>query len=62
MVDLLTSLLPIIIIVFIWIFILFRFKKHFKTNKYNEKQDEMIGLLKEIKDELKQFNQRNNPT
>jgi large-conductance mechanosensitive channel len=57
--DLLISLLPIIIVVFVWIFIMIRFKKHFKNNKYNENQDEMIILLKEIKEELKQLNQKN---
>ena len=57
--DLIISVLPIIIIVFVWIFIMLRLKKHNKNNKYIQNQDEMINLLKEIRDELKQLNQKN---
>jgi large-conductance mechanosensitive channel len=56
--DVLISLLPIVIIVFVWIFIMLRFKKHFKNNKHNENQDEIISLLKEIRDELMQLNKK----
>lgn len=59
MLDLIISVLPIIIIVIVWIFIMLRFKKHNKNNKYIQNQDEMISLLKEIKDELQQLKQKN---
>jgi large-conductance mechanosensitive channel len=56
--DLMISLLPVIIIVCVWIFIMRRFfNKSLKNNKYQQNQDEMIVLLREIKDELKQINQ-----
>lgn len=59
MLDLIISVLPIIIIVIVWIFVMLRFKKHNKNNKYIQNQDEMISLLKEIKVELQQLNQKN---
>jgi len=59
--DILISLLPIIIIVFVWIFLMRYLKKHSKNNKFEQNQVEMIGLLKEIKDELKQLNQKDTP-
>jgi hypothetical protein len=56
--DILISLLPIFIVVVVWIVIMkFVVKKNLKNNKYIEKQDEMIVLLREIKEELKQINQ-----
>lgn len=57
--DILISLLPIIIIVGVWIFIMFFVRKNSKNNLYHKKQDEMISLLTEIKDELKQLNKTN---
>lgn len=58
--DILISLLPIIIIVAVWIYIMFFvFRKNSKNNLYHKKQDEMISLLTEIKDELKQLNEKN---
>lgn len=60
--DILISLLPIFIVVVVWIVIMkFVVKKSLKNNKYIEKQDEMIVLLREIKEELKQINQ-NSPS
>lgn len=57
--DILISLLPVIIIVIIWIVIMrIVVKKGFKNNKHTENQDEMIVLLREIKDELKQLNKK----
>jgi len=56
--DILISVLPIFIIVVVWIVIMkLVVKKSLKNNKYTEKQDEMIVLLREIKEELKQINQ-----
>ena len=58
--DIFISLLPMIIIVGVWIFLMFFvFRKNSKNNLYHKKQDEMISLLTEIKDELKQINQNN---
>ncbi len=57
--DILISLLPVIVIVIIWIVIMrIVVKKGFKNNKHTENQDEMIVLLREIKDELKQLNKK----
>jgi preprotein translocase subunit YajC len=59
--DILISLLPIIIIVAVWIYIMFFvFRKNSKNNLYHKKQDEMISLLTEIKEEIKQINQNSN--
>lgn len=59
--DLLISLLPFLIIVTVWLFIVRRFKKANKINKtnYDEKYNEMSGLLREIRDELKELNKNN---
>lgn len=58
--DILISLLPIFIVIVVWIVIMkFVVKKNLKNNIYIEKQDEMIVLLREIKEELKQINQIN---
>jgi hypothetical protein len=58
--DILISLLPIFIVVVVWIVIMkFVVKKNLKNNIYIEKQEEMIVLLREIKEELKQINQIN---
>lgn len=58
--DILISLLPIIIVIITWIVIMrFFFKKNLKNNSFQQKQDEMISLLTEIKDELKQMNRNN---
>jgi preprotein translocase subunit YajC len=54
--DLIVSLLPLILIIILWIIIMIRMKKKSKNNKYVQNQDEMIGLLKEIKEELKHLN------
>lgn len=58
--DILISLLPIIIVIITWIVIMrFFLKKNLKNNSFQQKQDEMISLLTEIKDELKQLNRNN---
>lgn len=57
--DLLISLLPIIIIVGVWIYIMWRFKKNNGSNKFVQNQEEMILLLKEINNELKELNKNN---
>lgn len=57
--DLLISLLPIIIIVGVWIYIMWRFKKNNGNNKFVQNQEEMILLLKEINNELKELNKNN---
>ena len=58
--DILISLLPIIIVIITWIVIMrFFLKKNLKNNNFQQKQDEMISLLTEIKDELKQMNRNN---
>lgn len=58
--ELLISLAPIIIIIIVWIVIMRNFfRKNLKNNKFEQKQDAMISLLTEIKDELKQLNQNN---
>ena len=58
--DILISLLPMIIIVGVWIFIMvFVFRKKSKNNLYHQKHDEMISILTEIKNELKQLNKTN---
>lgn len=57
--DILISLLPMIIIVGVWIFIMIFVRKNSKNNLYHKKQDEMILLLTEIKDELKELNKTN---
>ena len=58
--DILISLLPIIIVIITWIVIMrFFLKKNLKNNNFQQKQDEMISLLTEIKDELKQLNRNN---
>lgn len=58
--DILISLLPIIIVIITWTVIMrFFFKKNLKNNSFQQKQDQMISLLTEIKDELKQLNRNN---
>jgi hypothetical protein len=57
--DILISLLPIIIVVGVWIFIMLRMKKNSKNNVYVSNQIEMIDLLKEIRDELKELKKNN---
>jgi flagellar basal body-associated protein FliL len=60
--EILISLLPMIIIVGVWIFIMFFFRKNSKNSPYHKKQDEMISLLTEIKEELKQLNKKDDST
>lgn len=55
MIDLLVQLLPFLIIIVIWIFIMYRIKK----NNPAAKQNEVLDVLKEIRDELKEFNKNN---
>lgn len=57
--DIIISLLPVVIVVGVWIFIMIKMKKHNKNNKFTQNQDEMILLLKEIKEELKDLNKNN---
>lgn len=57
--DTLIAILPIIIIVGVWIFIMLRMKKNSKNNIYVTNQIEMIDLLKEIRDEMKELNKNN---
>jgi hypothetical protein len=58
--DIFISLLPMIIIAGVWIFLMvFVFRKNSKNNLYHKKQDEMILLLTEIKEELKKSNNTN---
>lgn len=57
--DIVISLLPVFIVVGVWIFIMIKMKKHNKNNKFTQNQDEMILLLKEIKEELKDLNKNN---
>lgn len=57
--DIIISLLPVVIVVGVWIFIMKRIKNSSKDNKYTQNQNEMILLLKEIKDELKELNKKN---
>lgn len=56
---LLISLAPLLIVIIIWIFIMYRFKKYNKTNNFAVNQTETISLLKEIRDELKELNKNN---
>lgn len=57
--NVLISSLPIIFIICVWIVIIYRMRKFSKSNNFVNRQDEMIGLLKEIKDELKELNKNN---
>jgi uncharacterized protein YxeA len=57
--DLLYSIIPVIIIIFIWVYILYRIRKNQKNNPFIQKQDETIELLKEIREELKKLNNFN---
>ena len=59
--ELLISCVPLLIIGAIWLFIISRFKKSNKANKisYEDKYMEMTGLLREIRDELKELNKNN---
>ena len=56
--DILISLLPVITIIAVWIYIYIKMKKSNKNNKYVQNQEEMILLLKEIRDELKDLNKK----
>lgn len=57
--EILVSVLPVIIIIAVWLYIMFRFRKYNKSNNFTVKQDEMISLLREIRDELKDLNKNN---
>ncbi|GEL12082.1 hypothetical protein SAMN05192550_2954 [Flavobacterium glycines] len=57
--DIIISLLPVITIIAVWIYIYIKMKKSNKNNKYVQNQEEMILLLKEIRDELKDLNKKN---
>lgn len=56
--DIIISLLPVITIIAVWIYIYIKMKKSNKNNKYVQNQEEMILLLKEIRDELKDLNKK----
>lgn len=59
--ELLITILPFIIIIAIWLVIKSRLKAYTKTIKTNDedKHREMVGLLREIRDELKELNKNN---
>ncbi|MBA4135594.1 MAG: hypothetical protein C0525_12790 [Flavobacterium sp.] len=59
--EILISLLPLFIFIALLIFIRTIFKKAQAANKaiYDDKHNEMIGTLKEIRDELKELNKNN---
>ena len=57
--DIIISFLPVVIVVGVWIFIMFKFRNYSKNNGYLQRQDEMVVLLKEIKEELKELNKNN---
>lgn len=59
-IDLLVSLLPYLLIIFVWIIIMIKLKKSVKkTGNFEKKQDEVISLLSDIKIELKEMNRNN---
>lgn len=59
--EILISCLPIFIVIAVWVLIIKRFKKAQSTQKaiYEDKQNEMIVTLREIRDELKELNKKN---
>lgn len=59
--DLLISALSIVVVVIFWILLMRYIKKSSKNNKFEQNQVKMISLLKDIRNELKQLNQKNIP-
>ena len=59
--ELLISCIPLFFIIIIWVVIIKTFRKAQKKNKaqFEDKHSEMIGVLKEIRDELKELNKNN---
>jgi large-conductance mechanosensitive channel len=59
--GILMSCFPFFVVITIWIIIVRGIKKNNKTVKtnYENKYNEMSGLLKEIRDELKELNKNN---
>lgn len=53
--DLFLQLLPIICVIAIWLYIMFKIKKGNPASKQNE----VLDVLKEIRDELKELNKNN---
>lgn len=59
--DLLIQILPFLLIVVVWIFIMQKVVKYNKNNKnkFEDKHNESMAVLKEIRDELKELNKNN---
>ena len=57
--EVLISILPVIIILSVVIYFMIRLKNLNKSSDFNVKQDKMICLLEEIKNELKVLNKNN---
>lgn len=57
--ELIQILLPLIVVATVWYFLFTKMRKISKSNPLIEKQDEMISILKEIRQELKQLNKNN---
>ncbi|WP_396157445.1 hypothetical protein [Flavobacterium sp.] len=59
--GILMSCFPFFVVITIWIIVVRGIKKNNKTVKtnYENKYNEMSGLLKEIRDELKELNKNN---
>lgn len=57
--ELFQVLLPMVFVAAVWYFLFTKMRKINKSNPLIEKQDEMISILKEIKEELKQLNKNN---
>lgn len=57
--ELIQILLPLIVVATVWYFLFTKMRKISKSNPLIEKQDEMISILKEIREELKQLNKNN---
>ena len=57
--EILISILPIIVIVLVWLYIMYRLRKNFKSNNFTAKQDEILSTLQEIKQEIKELKANN---
>ena len=57
--ELIMSLLPIILILVIWLIVMVWLRNKSKSNNFIDKQDEIISMLKEIKEEIKDLKAKN---
>lgn len=56
--ELVSTFLPIVLVIGFWIFLMYKMKKNSAGSNFAQKQDQIINLLSQINEELKELNNK----